>query len=90
VAVLEVEANNDAANSAALALCIAPIAAGTFSLPSEILQSLPATPSSAQRIPAWVLVASAPLLSPGTFSAAGLEGGYLAPAYAAIDAVVVQ
>jgi hypothetical protein len=66
------------------------LAAGTFSLPNEILQSLPATPSSVQRIPAWVTVASEPLLSPGRFSAGGLQGGYLAPTSAAIDAVVVQ
>lgn len=90
VALIGIEASNDAANSAAMAVCVAPIAAGTFSVPAEILQSLPATPASAHRIPAWVMLASAPLLSPGTFSAAGLKGGFLIPSYAAIASVVVQ
>lgn len=90
VAVIGVEANNDAANSAALALCLAPIAAGTFSLPQEILQSLPATPASAQRIPAWVIVGYESLLSPGTFSASGLKQGYLLPSYMAVKSVIVN
>ncbi len=90
VVVIEVQANNDAANSSALALCLAPVTAGTFSLPGEILQSLPATPASASRIPAWVMVSSSPLLAPGSFSAPGLQSGYLLPGYAAIKSVVVQ
>jgi len=90
VAVIEVLDNNDAANSSTLALCLAPLTAGKFSLPAEILQSLPATPASAQRIPALVVVASEPLLSPATFSAGGLQGGFLTPVYAAIASVVVE
>lgn len=90
IALVAVEANNDAANSAALALCLAPIAAGTFSLPPEILQSLPATPASAQRIPAWIIVGSESIVSPGTFSAPGLKQGYLLPSYLAVKSVVVE
>jgi len=90
VALIAIDANNDAANSGALALCLAPIAAGTFSLPPEILSSLPATPATAQRIPAWVIVGSETILSPGTFSALGLKQGYLLPSSMAVDAVVVN
>jgi len=90
VALIAVEANNDAANSGGFALCLAPISAGTFSVPQVILQSLPATPASAQRIPAWVIVGSESIRSPGTFSATGLKQGYLAPSYMAINAIVVN
>lgn len=90
VAVIEAESFNDAANSAALAVCVAPITAGEFSVPSEILQSLPATPASAQRIPAWVMVAAEPLLKPTTFSAGGLKGGFLLPVSEAVKSVIVQ
>ena len=90
VALIGIQANNDAANSGALALCVAPVAAGTFSIPPEILASLPATPASAVRVPAWVMVASEPLLSPASFSATGLQGGFLLPSYAAAKSVVVQ
>jgi uncharacterized protein (TIGR03437 family) len=90
VALVAVEANNDAANSAALALCLAPIAAGTFSLPPEILSSLPATPATAQRVPAWVIVGSETILNPAIFSAGGLKQGYLLPGYLAVKSVVVH
>jgi uncharacterized protein (TIGR03437 family) len=90
VALIAIRANNDAANSGALALCLAPIAAGTFSLPAEILSSLPATPANAQRIPAWVIVGSETIQSPGTFSAPGLKQGFLLPSYMAINSVLVN
>jgi uncharacterized protein (TIGR03437 family) len=90
VALIAVEANNDAANSAALALCLAPITAGTFSLPPEILASLPATPATAQRVPAWIIVGSETILKPTAFSATGLKKGYLLPSYLAVKSVIVD
>lgn len=90
VALIGAWANNDAANSAALVMCVAPIAAGSFTIPSQILATLPPTPASAVRVPAWIGLASAPLLNPGTFSAGGLNAGFLIPSAAFINAVVVQ
>ncbi len=81
--------NNDPENSAAAALCVAPVSAGKFSMPVEILQSLPATPANATRVPAWLMVTSVPLQTPAQFKATGLETGYLVPAAPTVTAVVV-
>ena len=90
MAEIAIQSSNDTANSVALALCLAPISAGSFTFPQEILQSLPPSPVNATRVPAWVGVGSAPLLNPGTFSAGGLQGGFLIPGYAAINAVTIE
>jgi uncharacterized protein (TIGR03437 family) len=90
VALIGAWANNDPANSAALVLCVAPVTAGSFTVPSQILSTLPVTPASALRVPAWIGIASAPLLAPGTFSAGGLNAGFLVPSAAFLNAVVVQ
>jgi hypothetical protein len=90
VALIGTWANNDAANSAAMVICVAPITAGSFTIPSQILATLPPTPASAVRVPAWIGLASAPLLNPGTFSAGGLNAGFLIPSAAFLNAVVVQ
>jgi len=82
--------NNDPANSSAAALCVAPVSAGKFTVPVEILQSLPATPASATRVPAWLLVTSVPLQTPTQFQATGLETGYLVPAAPAVKTILVQ
>jgi uncharacterized protein (TIGR03437 family) len=90
VAVIYVVANHDPSNSSAVAVCLAPVSAGSFSLPSEILASLPATPANAQRTAAWIGVGSAPLLNPGAFTAGGLAGGFIVPLAVSVNAVVVQ
>ncbi len=82
--------NNDPANSSAAALCVAPVDAGKFTVPVEILQALPATPASATRVSAWLLVTSVPLQASTQFKATGLESGYLVPAAPSVITVVVQ
>jgi len=90
VAVIYVVANHDPSNSSAVAVCLASVTAGTFSLPASILASLPATPSTAQRTAAWIGVGSAPLRNPGMFTTGGLDGGFIVPLAVSVNAVVVQ
>lgn len=90
VVLIGVLANNDAANSAALAVCVTAVTAGSFTIPAQILGTLPATPANATRTPAWVGIAAAPFQSPGAFSAGGLNLGFLVPSAAFVNAVVVQ
>ena len=90
VALLAVLSSDHAANSAGLALCLAPADAGSFSIPPYILTTLPATSGTAGRIPAWVFVASARVRTPARFSAPGLDAGFIVPASAAARSVVVR
>jgi uncharacterized protein (TIGR03437 family) len=57
-------------------LCIAPASAGTFTLPSIYLQTLPPSPAGGSAIPnSFLLVGTQS--NPVNFSASGLDDGYL-------------
>ena len=90
VTVVAVLASDDAANSAGMALCVAPAEAGSFAIPPYVLSSLPATPANPIPVPAWVFVASARVRAPSRFSAPGLDAGFIVPAFAGARAVVVR
>jgi hypothetical protein len=82
--------SDDPANSAGMALCVAPADAGSFAIPSYVLGALPATPANAVTVPAWVFVASARVRNPARFTAPGLDAGFIVPALAGARAVVVR
>jgi len=66
-------------NSNAMFVCTADAAAGTFSVPSQILQSLPASRTSVIQSKGIVYVGNAPLGNPSTFTATGLDLGVVMP-----------
>jgi uncharacterized protein (TIGR03437 family) len=66
-------------NANATFVCTADATAGTFAVPSQILQSLPASRTSVIQSKGIIYVGSAPLASPSTFTAAGLDLGVVMP-----------
>lgn len=90
VVIAAVLASDDAANSAGMALCVAPADAGSFAFPAYVLGALPASSDNAVQVPAWVFVASARVRNPARFSAPGLDVGFIVPAVAGAKAVVVR
>lgn len=90
VVAIGVMSNNNPANSSAMIGCLAPVTAGTFTVPPALLAALPATPANSAVASAYVGVSSFPLLNPSQFSATGLNAGFLLPASATVQAVVVQ
>ncbi len=66
-------------NSSAMFVCIAQGSAGTFAVPPQILQALPASRTALIKSKGWIYVGSAPLASPPTFTATGLDSGVVMP-----------
>ncbi|MEO8131840.1 MAG: hypothetical protein ABI822_32400, partial [Bryobacteraceae bacterium] len=77
--VLIIGSNSDLPfNASAMFLCAADGTAGSFSVPTQILQSLPASRRAIQSR-GLVYVGAAPLANPSTFTATGLDLGVVLP-----------
>jgi hypothetical protein len=80
---------DDRHNSAAMFLCVAPAAAGSFDVPQTILRSLPLTPSTSLDVAAQVVVGAAPVREPFRFSVPGLDAGFVLPGTLEMKSVAV-
>lgn len=70
-------ANYDSPNNAtAMFLCVVSASANSFAVPTWALANLPATRSIETQPNGWVFVGVAPLDSPATFTAKGLDAGF--------------
>ncbi|MEO8130552.1 MAG: hypothetical protein ABI822_25855 [Bryobacteraceae bacterium] len=78
--VLIIGSNSDISlNSNVMFVCTAEAAAGTFAVPSQILQALPASRASLIQSKGILYVGNAPLGNPSTFTATGLDLGVVMP-----------
>jgi hypothetical protein len=69
--------NFDTPNTASsMFLCAADASAGTFTVPAWAMSNVPATASNATVVTGFVVLGLAPLGSPTTFSATGLDTGF--------------
>jgi hypothetical protein len=69
--------NFDTPNTASsMFLCAADASAGSFTVPAWAMSNVPATASNATVVTGFVVLGLAPLGSPTTFSATGLDTGF--------------
>jgi uncharacterized protein (TIGR03437 family) len=65
-----------ASRASSVFICTAPASAGTFTVPTWALASIPATATNATQAYGAILLGLAPLTAPTTFTASGLNAGY--------------
>jgi uncharacterized protein (TIGR03437 family) len=90
IAFIAGSSEDTAANSRAIFICTAPISAGTFTVPPEILAALPRTPANSTRKTSWIYLANMRTRSPLTFSGPGIDSLFLIPTSANARTVDVQ
>jgi uncharacterized protein (TIGR03437 family) len=90
IAFIAGQGEDTASNSRALFICTAPIAAGTFTVPPEILAALPKTPANSLRSPSWIYLANMRVRDPIKFSAPGLDQLFIIPSAANARTVTIQ
>jgi hypothetical protein len=78
--VLVLGSNSDIpTNSNAMFVCAAQGTAGSFTIPSQVLQALPPSRPEVIKSKGWIYVGSMPLGNPPTFTATGLDLGVVMP-----------